>query len=59
MSRDKTSSERAPLCPICAERHWGREPHVFGKSKPPPGEPRVPIRKPNRKPVRKHKRPPQ
>lgn len=32
MSRDKPASERAPLCPICGQRHWGREPHVFTKA---------------------------
>ena len=31
MSRDKPSSERAPMCPICSVRHWAREAHVFGK----------------------------
>jgi hypothetical protein len=27
-SRDKTSQERATLCPICNTRHWSREPHA-------------------------------
>lgn len=40
MSRDKPSSERAPLCPLCDSRHWAREPHSFkgkkrGESKAP------------------------
>ena len=32
MSRDQSSGERAPLCPICQHRHWGREPHVWNKA---------------------------
>jgi hypothetical protein len=30
---DKSSNDRAPLCPICDTRHWTREPHVFKKKK--------------------------
>lgn len=29
MSRDKTSNDRSPMCPICETRHWAREPHDF------------------------------
>jgi hypothetical protein len=29
----KSSSENAPFCKICQARHWGREPHSFGKVK--------------------------
>jgi hypothetical protein len=35
MSRsDKSSNDRAPMCPICNHRHWIREPHDFKKPKP-------------------------
>lgn len=27
---DEKKRERAPTCKVCGERHWQREPHVWG-----------------------------